>query len=41
MFREKLHRLRKIMINFMFSMCGADLVYAPELREDTERMEKP
>jgi hypothetical protein len=34
MFREKLSRLGQIMIKVIIAMCGADVAFAPELRED-------
>ncbi|SKC99277.1 hypothetical protein SAMN05445504_7681 [Burkholderia sp. CF099] len=36
MFHGKFSRLRKIMINIIIAMCGADVTFAPELREDAE-----
>jgi hypothetical protein len=34
MFRETLSRLGQIMIKVTIAMCGADVAFAPELRED-------
>ncbi len=36
MFHDNLSRLRKIVMNIIIAMCGADVAFAPELREEGE-----